>query len=721
MKFFITVFLLLTTQLLPAQGQGNWWYFGDSVLIDFNSGVPVVVPGTDKYALWSSAALSDAQGNLLLYTNGVINNANHQAIANSPPFSNYSNLHLNNQGLLLLPIGDSLVYQFNHYSSPTGPGKFAIYYSEIEPYANGSQGAATNSHIFALDSVEQQMAATRDASGEGWWIISHDMGKPIFRMIHVLPDGSIQTQFQTIGSPHVHDGRSELTISPSGSKVAVAAHYGKVEIFDFDRCTGELSFFNAVEKDSIIENWIFGISFSPNEKLLYVSDTYYDSPTKTYQYCLDSMNLMNSEVIVWETPYSFPDTIRTISIHELGPDGKIYISQVPPTPVSELYVLDTLAVIHSPDLPGLACDLRPRSLPLPYGKLSWKGNLPNMPNYRLGPLAGQIAEAGPAATICAGEAMTLGVPDTVGNLVFDWWPATGLDNPSSPQPSASPAVTTTYYLMVTDTTVHASCATTEDSVTIMVIDTSGAPTAFAGEDSLICRGDSLRLGEPPTNGTIYSWSPMAGLDDPFRADPLARPTASGWYELTAYDLVGGQQYACRTDVDSVYIEVEEPLVHPYPSGKDFCPGEELQIGLPPEPGFRYRWDPPTGLQDPYISQTKVAPEESILYTLIITDLSKLTANCRERQDPVFLNADDCLLQNVITPNGDGINDVLDLGDFDKPVGLTIYDRWGKLIYHSDAYGNDWSGSNLPESTYYYRVHVRSQKGGDKVAYFDLIR
>jgi gliding motility-associated-like protein len=77
-------------------------------------------------------------------------------------------------------------------------------------------------------------------------------------------------------------------------------------------------------------------------------------------------------------------------------------------------------------------------------------------------------------------------------------------------------------------------------------------------------------------------------------------------------------------------------------------------------------------------------------------------------DPVFTR-----IPNIITPNGDGDNDVWDvkeLRDLDL-YDLTIVDYSGKVVYESNNYLNDWnavdkSNNELPDGIYYYLLHHR---------------
>ena len=63
--------------------------------------------------------------------------------------------------------------------------------------------------------------------------------------------------------------------------------------------------------------------------------------------------------------------------------------------------------------------------------------------------------------------------------------------------------------------------------------------------------------------------------------------------------------------------------------------------------------------------------------------------------------------NVITPNGDGINDKLVIKNLDLigPCTLSLFDSWGEKIYSSSNYQNNWDatykGKPVTEGTYYY--------------------
>jgi gliding motility-associated-like protein len=68
----------------------------------------------------------------------------------------------------------------------------------------------------------------------------------------------------------------------------------------------------------------------------------------------------------------------------------------------------------------------------------------------------------------------------------------------------------------------------------------------------------------------------------------------------------------------------------------------------------------------------------------------------------------CSVSKGISPNGDGINDTLDLKGFDVSE-VSIFNRYGMEVYHfKGKYVNEWKGQHrdgtiLPTGTYYYMI------------------
>lgn len=65
------------------------------------------------------------------------------------------------------------------------------------------------------------------------------------------------------------------------------------------------------------------------------------------------------------------------------------------------------------------------------------------------------------------------------------------------------------------------------------------------------------------------------------------------------------------------------------------------------------------------------------------------------------------LPNIITPNGDGINDVLYIKglEYYPENTLKVFNRWGNQVFEKQNYTNDWKASGITDGTYYYVLTV----------------
>ncbi|MEJ8802809.1 FG-GAP-like repeat-containing protein [Pontibacter sp. H249] len=59
--------------------------------------------------------------------------------------------------------------------------------------------------------------------------------------------------------------------------------------------------------------------------------------------------------------------------------------------------------------------------------------------------------------------------------------------------------------------------------------------------------------------------------------------------------------------------------------------------------------------------------------------------------------------NIITPNGDGLNDRFVLSTEFDVLSLNVYNRWGKLVFSEEEYRNSWNAEGLPSGVYFYHA------------------
>jgi len=101
------------------------------------------------------------------------------------------------------------------------------------------------------------------------------------------------------------------------------------------------------------------------------------------------------------------------------------------------------------------------------------------------------------------------------------------------------------------------------------------------------------------------------------------------------------------------------------------------------------------------------PIETTTYTLLAID-----SNGCQAEDQVTIEVIEdfkLLVQNLVTPNGDGFNDqwlVINAETFDL-LNIYVYDRNGSEVFSQKAYNSDWGAVQgtdiLPDGTYYYVI------------------
>ncbi|MBL7935858.1 MAG: gliding motility-associated C-terminal domain-containing protein [Bacteroidia bacterium] len=96
-------------------------------------------------------------------------------------------------------------------------------------------------------------------------------------------------------------------------------------------------------------------------------------------------------------------------------------------------------------------------------------------------------------------------------------------------------------------------------------------------------------------------------------------------------------------------------------------------------------------------------------TVYVTDSCGYSAN--DAQVITVLPPCGIIIPNIITNNGDGVNDYFKIKNIEYHPNsvLTIFDRWGKKVYESQNYANDWNADKSSDGTYFYVLDVPDDK------------
>lgn len=80
------------------------------------------------------------------------------------------------------------------------------------------------------------------------------------------------------------------------------------------------------------------------------------------------------------------------------------------------------------------------------------------------------------------------------------------------------------------------------------------------------------------------------------------------------------------------------------------------------------------------------------------------------------------MPNVFSPNADGRNDRFLPLDAEGAAGLLeIYNRWGQMVFSTRSLAQGWSGSDVPDGTYYYVVIPDAPSADKLTGHVTLVR
>ena len=79
--------------------------------------------------------------------------------------------------------------------------------------------------------------------------------------------------------------------------------------------------------------------------------------------------------------------------------------------------------------------------------------------------------------------------------------------------------------------------------------------------------------------------------------------------------------------------------------------------------------------------------------------------CSTIQSSLTIEEDDIseFVPNIFTPNGDEKNEYFEVSPFLQGSHLKIFNRWGKEVFTSPDYNNNWNGGGLPSGVYLYTL------------------
>lgn len=674
MKHFLVTCLcgLLAWNAMPvaAQGQNNNWVFGHGNGLRFNTNPPAFVQ-TSNYSIESSAAVSDAAGNLLFYSNGrTVWTANGNAMPNGTGLQGngpatttvFGITGSSSQGVAILK---SLANPDQYYLFTLDAGEDItpaytgyLRYSIVDMSLNGGLGdVVAGQKDIVLDEHMSELMTVVKGAGCYYWVICHRSNSATYRAFKLDATGLQPAVSSMVGSS-VGEGGIQLKVSFAGDRILYQSGTGfGVEIGRFNNATGVVS--DIITVDHGQQFMGYGTCFSPDDSKIYLSGL-----NGILQY--DMAAYPNATAIA-----ASKQTISTQYLSQMrnGPDGKIYVAA---------WSHPFIGTINQPDLAGAACAFDPNALPQP----AWAD---------FGVLAGPIfghglgtdvpivpTEAGTTHTsdtlICQADTFRVQAPQ--GFQEFHWNDGSG---------NSFRDIHSSGVVWVKS---NNGCQQRTDTFHIKLVDFG----ASLGPDTFLCTGGEMTFDVNTEDGT-YAWQDGSH-------DPSLTINKAGTYTVSVT-----KENCTRTD--TVTVSSLQPFLRLMSDDSVLCLGETMHITAITNLTNAYQWS--TGA-----TTDAIMVDQGGQYRVTVNGVcGTLTAAVE-----IASKRCDCtaFVPNAFSPNQDGLNDIFNVDIFCNPVNykLCIYNRFGQRIFTSTHPGTGWDGSfqSTPADVgvYFYSLSYSNAKG-----------
>lgn len=220
------------------------------------------------------------------------------------------------------------------------------------------------------------------------------------------------------------------------------------------------------------------------------------------------------------------------------------------------------------------------------------------------------------------------------------------------------------------------------------------PQVDLGIDTVLCEGETLLL-DVFVDSATYLWQD-GSMDAQFLV------TEPGTYSVSSS--LNGFTFSDEVVVDYRYI----PKLNLGTIDTSLCEGLFLELNVDMEdPEVSYSWN--TGETVPFLTIREPGTYQ----------IKANKGRCLQ-EDEIRVSYRNCdlelVMSNVMSPNGDGINDTfvpVEIKNVYVPQ-LQIYNRWGKMMYSARSLDPAWDGGTAagptPEGVYYWVIRYEDAYG-----------
>ncbi|AWV99960.1 hypothetical protein DJ013_18000 [Arcticibacterium luteifluviistationis] len=706
----------------------NYWLFGSNAGMYFPMGEnPGVSTSNNMNTEKASMTHADAKGNLVLYSNGSrVWNANGNVV---PGAENLIRAFDPSYPGLIVPIPERedefYIFSVDDFTGNNNPGtvSFPIFYSLIDLKGNAGEGQKIGETKMLLENSSYGLTTVKHCNNIDYWLILHSGEGNTFYSYLISKDGiqtdePIESQLGIVFSGSSLGLPQEIIASQDGKKIAVTkpAHPedGFLEVFSFDNRTGKvtssLTSYNALKK-------IKGAAFSPNGALIYVSlyvnqrsqannglANDYELVQFRASYAPAYKRLITEKTFTGQSQQGLGDFLvepGSFGNIKLGPNGKIYLAHIDD---------NFLSVINNPNGEGNGSNFSYRDFSL-NGKFG-KAQLPNTvsPSYKIP----EAKLAFQPDSLACNPTLKVEVTNSDNTIFTYQWLRDGLAIDGANSEFLKIRETGNYEVEVMDNCQEVLSNNKTISITIEV------PPPVNDAIFTYCQGAEIAPLE--ADGTNLKWYNDEALSNVISNNRTLTPNidANSVGIKTFYvtkTISGCESIAAKYEID---IEQKEQVEFVNESlSPCFDSGFNIQLRLKDEPSSNINWF----FNNTLVSNTKTFAADSYgTYVAQIGEGTCFSSDTIQVRDGCFR----IFLPTAFSPNGDGINESLDLianGNF--TFDYQIIDRKGTIMAAQreqkypgnrvQLWDGNYNGVPAPIGIYQYFLNARfDDEGGTTI-------
>ena len=308
-------------------------------------------------------------------------------------------------------------------------------------------------------------------------------------------------------------------------------------------------------------------------------------------------------------------------------------------------------------------------------------------------------------SICIGNSGTLTATPSIPGGTYVWSPVSGANASISVSPTATSTDTVIYTIAGCGSAMGVGLVTVNQNPVVEAL-TPQPITCYGYTNGTITPTVTPTADTPLTY--IWSNSETGAVDTGL---------ASGSYTLTVTDPNGCT--AASTSAGVIGAAPMQGIAEIFPGDITVLQDSMVQLtttfNYPPADINSYVWSPVTGLSCDVcpapIVNTSLATDTVIYYQVTINYNNGCSATA---YDTIHILSG-VAIGNAFTPNGDGKNDVFTImADGVNTYHMSIYNRWGQLVFESNDKADGWDGSykgaQQPQGEYVYFVAITFLNG-----------